>query len=205
MAIVQSVFQPLYTSLEGVKVLLTNKVQFQSDPSQLIEGELPNILLCSLIVRAETRVEMDLMSRYSVPFQSIRTGYFTDLPLHTKRAIITAVDLRAVMEVLMTDFGRGTHINGENYYKGSKTEYDAYIALLLGRNTEAANEKHNRFRYTPPLADLKLSLTNKEADDGYKGMIINTDGSRHGAESYAVDQINNPAASYVNRRLDDPA
>ncbi len=202
---IQSAFQPIYTSVEGVKVLLTNKVQFQQDPSNLIEGELPNILLCSLIVRAETRVEMDLRSRYCVPFQSIRTGRFQDLPPHTIRAVVTAVDLRAVMEVLMTDFGRGTHINGENYYKGSKTEYNAYIDDLLGRNPEGANDKHDRFRFAPPLQDLKLAYNNSEADDGFKGMIINTDADRRGAETYAKEQINNPGATYINRRLDNCA
>lgn len=202
---IQNFYTPIYTSVEGVKVLLTNKVQFQADPKNLIEGELPNLLLCSLIVRAETRVEMDLRNRYAVPFQSKRTCRFQDLPPHTIRAIITAVDLRAVMEVLMTDFGRGTHVNAESYYKNSKSEYDGYIEELLGRNPEAKNEKHDRYRYTPPLDDLLLAPTNKEADDGYKGMIINTDANRHGAEIYAEEQINNPAATYINRRLGNPA
>jgi hypothetical protein len=53
------------------------------------------------------------------------------------------------------------------------------------------------------LQDLKLAFTNRKADDGYKGMIINTDGNRHGAEHYAEEQINNPAATYINRRVDD--
>lgn len=205
MGILQSVYQPIYTTLEGVKVLLSTKVQFQQDPNCVVEGEVSNLLLETLIVRAETRVEMDLRTRYAIPFQSCRTKRFCDLPLHTKRAIVTAVDLRAVMEVLGTDFGRGTHVSGENYYKSSKTEYDGYIDDLLGRNPEGANSKHDRYRFAPPLEDLLLAKTNKEADDGYKGMIINTDAGCRGAETYAVEQINNPAATYINRRIDNGA
>jgi hypothetical protein len=195
---------PLYTSYDAVKVLLANKVQFQTSPTELIDGELPNALLGALIGRAETRVEQDLASRYSIPFVSKKNGTYLSLPDHTKRGIQTAVDLRAVVEVLMTDFGRGTHVQGETYYKGSLSEYNGYIDILLGRNREAANEKRDRFRFTPPMADLLLAPSNREADDGYKGMIINTDGSRRGAETYAVEQINNPAATYINRRLDMP-
>lgn len=202
---ISNAFTPIYTSVEGVKVLLTNKVQFQADPNNLVEGELPNLLLCSLIVRAETRVEMDLRNRYAIPFQSIRTGRFQDLPPHTRRAIVTAVDLRAVVEVLYTDFGRGTHVNAASYYENSKTEYNGYILELLGRNPEAANDKRDRYRFTPPLEDLLLAPSNSKADDGYKGMIINSDGSRHDAVTYAEEQINNPAASYINRRIGNGA
>lgn len=195
---------PLYTTYDNVKVLLANKVQFQSSPSVLLDGELPNALLGALISRAETRTEQDLSSRYSIPFVSASTGIYSSLPDHTKRGIQTAVDLRAVIEVLMTDFGRGTHVQGDNYYKTSLKEYNGYIDILLGRNPEAANEKRDRFRFTPPLMDLKLAFTNRKADDGYKGMIINTDGSSHDSVSYAEDQINNPGASYINTRLDAP-
>lgn len=189
----------LYTVVDNVKVLLANKVQFQADPDSLIDGELPNALLIQLIARAETRVEMDLSNRYAVPFRSKTKGVYWNLPDHSRRAIQTAVDLRAVIEILMTDFGRGSSVNGENYYKNAKTTYDEQIDLLLGRNPEAANSKRDRFRFTPPLEDLLLAKTNQEADDGYKGMVINTDGSRNDAVTYAGEQINNPAANYLNR------
>lgn len=195
---------PLYTTYANVKVLLANKVQFQTSPTELLDGELPEALLGALISRAETRVEQDLCSRYAIPFTSIKYKEYKFLPDHTKRGIQTAVDLRSVMEVLMTDFGRGTHVNGETYFKNSLKEYDGYIDILLGRNREAANPKHDRFRFTPPLLDLKLAFSNSKADDGFKGMLINTDSNRFGAEIYAEEQINNPAATYINRRLDMP-
>jgi hypothetical protein len=198
---------PLYTSYDNVRVLLANKVQFQTSSTVLNDGELPNALLGQLISRAETRTEQDLSTRYSIPFTSSVNGQYSTLPEHTRRAIQTAVDLRAVIEVLMTDFGRGTHVNAEGYFKNSNESYESYIDLLLGRNREAANSKRDRFRFTPPLTNLKLALTNSKADDGYKGMLINTDGNRHGAESYAEEQINNPAQTYLNHRfggLEDP-
>ena len=195
---------PLYTSYNNVKALLANKVQFQESATSLNDGELPEALLGALINRAETRTEQDLCGRYCIPFTSVKYGQYELLPDHSKRALQTAVDLRAVVEVLMTDFGRGTHISGETYYKASMKEYEGYVDILLGRNREAANSQHDRFRFTPPLQDLKLAQCNREADDGYKGMVINTDVAHWGAEHYAVEQINNPAATYLNRRLDMP-
>ena len=198
------IFVPMYTTYDNVKVLLANKVQFQCSPDYIQDGELPNLLLGQLISRAETRVELDLSTRYMIPFQSKRTRSYSGLPDHSRRGIQTAVDLRSVVEVLMTDFGRGTHINGEAYYKNALEDYDGYIDLLLGRSREAANSKHDRFRFAPPLDDVRLARTNREADDGYKGMVINTDGGYHDSASYAEQQINNPGASYLNTRLDRP-
>lgn len=199
-------FTPIYTSFESVKLRLVNKVQFQADPKTIQDGELPDALLGQLIVDAETAVEQDLRGRYAIPFRSIRTGKFKDLPDHSNRAVRRAVDLRAVMEVLNTDFGRGTAVDGENYSKNADKEYKSYICTLLGYDPESrTDERHKRFRFSPPLDDMMLAPTNREADDGYKGRIINTDASRNDATSYAEDQINNPAASYVNRRLQNPA
>lgn len=195
---------PLYTTVESVKVRLANKVQFQSG-STPIEGELPNDLLCQLINDAETEVEQDLRSRYMIPFQSVRTGSYADLPDHTKRAIRVAVDLRCVVMILETDFGRGSHINSEGYVKSTADHYEGYVNKLLGQDKEAADKENKRHRFSPPLEDLRLATTNKEADDGYKGMIINTDANIRGAETYAKESINNPAASYVARRLTNPA
>jgi hypothetical protein len=199
------IFKPIYTDYDNVKVRLTNKVQFQADPSEVQEGELPDLLLGQLICDAETAVEQDLRTRYMIPFQSKRTGKFRDLPDHSQRAIRRAVDYRCVMEILRTDFGRGTHVDGESYYKNAAAEYTAYMKRLMGQDEEGASELHHgRFRFSPPLEDVRLAVTN-HADDGYRGMIINTDWSEQDAASYAGDQINNPAASYINRRLENPS
>lgn len=199
-------FVPIYTTYDNVKVRLTNKVQFQADPNFVQEGELPNDLLGQLIVDAETYVEQDLRTRYLTPFQSVRTGRYSDLPDHTQRALRTAIDWKAVEFVLGTDFGRGTHVSAENYLKFAKDTYKAQIVRILGHDPESEEGRGDapkRFRFAPPLADLALAFTNNRADDGFKGMIINTDASRRDAVTYAEEQINNPAASYVNRRIDN--
>ncbi len=193
-------FKPLYTTLDSVKVRLVNKVQFQANPKRFEDGELPDALLGQLIRDAETEVEQDLRGRYAIPFRSIAFGNFDALPDSSKRAIRTACDYRAVILILSTDFGRGTHISGEAYTKSAEKLYAAYIDKLLGRDAEAANAKHDRFRFTPPLQDLMLALSNSKADDGFKGTLVNTDASVHGAETYAAEQINDPAKSYINQR-----
>lgn len=196
-----NLLQPIYTTFESVKLRLVNKVQFQSDKTGSIEGELPDSLLAQLIVDAETEVEQDLRSRYSIPFQSKTKGTFVALPDHSKRALRVACDYMAVINILMTDFGRGTHIAGEAYTTEQQKKYEEYINKLLGRDAEGRNDKIDRFRHSPPLDDVLLALSNSMADDGFRGTLINTDGSRHDAPTYAGEQINNPAATYINRRV----
>lgn len=196
-----AVVGPIYTTPESVKLRLTNKVQFQADPNVVEDGELPNTLFCQLIADAETEVEQDLRSRYTIPFQSLRTGKFADLPDHSKRALRTACDLRAVMMVLEIDFGRGTHVDAKSYFDNVKEHYESYIGKLLGRDQEGANDKIDRFRRAPPLDDVKLALSNSQADDGYRGRIINTDASTHDSATYAGRQINDPANTYSYRRF----
>jgi hypothetical protein len=190
----------LYTSFDSVKVRLVNKVQFQSDPEIIQDGELPDVLLAQVIRDAETDVEQDLRSRYAIPFKSIRTGAYEDLPDSTQRALRKVVDKRAVHLVLSTDFGRGSHINSDGYTTASKADYDMEIDRLLGRDKEGEGAKRDRFRFSPPLEDLQLARTNAMADDGFKGMMINTD-SGADASSYAADQTNDPSRSYVSRRM----
>lgn len=191
---------PIYTTVQSVKVRLANKVQFQRDPEEAQDGELPNDLLLQLILDSETEVEQDLRSRYEIPFQSKTKKTWLGLPDHSRRAIRAAVDMKAVCNILDTDFGRGTAVNAEDYKKNLADHYSAYIDKLLGRDKEAASEKRDRFRFSPPLQDMLLAATNREADDGYKGMIINTDSSVNDAVSYAERSINNPANAYVATR-----
>lgn len=188
---------PLYTTFESVKVRLVNKVRFESSTKE--EGELPNALLCQLVQDAEMNVEMALRGRYAIPFQSKRTGRFSDLPNHTQRAIRQAVDFQSVILILQTDFGRGTHISAEGYVDPNLTNYKNSIKALLGQDM-IGEKQVDRFKITPPLEDLKLASHNKESDDGYRGRIINTDSSVSGAETYAAGQINNPSEGYLSRK-----
>jgi hypothetical protein len=194
-----SPFKPIYTTFDSVKVRLTNKVQFQ-DGDEPQEGEVPNLLLGQIVVDAEADVESDLSSRYAIPFQSKQYGNFAQLPEHTKSQLRRACDLRAVELVLMTDFGRGTHTSGKKYSEDDMTDYEKHIQRLLGRDAIGRNDKIDRHKVSPPLLDLVLAPNNSEADDGYRGTVINTDGSRHDAATYAGEQINNPAGTYLGRR-----
>lgn len=193
-----SPFKLVYTTTDNVKIRLANKVQFQSNPNTVLNGELPDALLLQYISDAETMVEQQLRKRYAIPFKSKRTGQFVDLPDHSQRALRRIVDLAAVMEVLRSEFGRGEHINGSNYYTDQERTFKAGILELLGMDPEGKIKE--RVRNSPPLEDVQLAATNK-ADDGYNGMIINTDiGGPRDPVSYAENQINNPAKSYVGRR-----
>jgi hypothetical protein len=194
------VFQPTYTTFDNVKVRLAGKVQFQANPDTVADGELPNDLLGQLIVDAETMVEQDLRSRYSIPFQSKSRGTWEALPDHSRRAIRVAVDMFSVMMIMKTDFGRGTHIDADSYIEMYEKEYSDYIEKLLGRDKEGAGKRHDRFRFSPPLQDMLLAPSNSEADDGYKGMIINTDANTRDAVTYAGEQINDPSKTYLRRR-----
>ena len=190
----------LYTTVESVKVRLAGKVQFQSG-DELLDGELPNDLLCQLISDAETEVEQDLRTRYSIPFRSASKGTFTGLPDHSQRAIRIVVDFKAVLKILETDFGRGSHINAEGYEESMKARYEEQIMKLLGRDMIGDKSDVRRFKVSPPLEDVLLARSNSAADDGYRGMIINTDAGQGDAASYAADSMNNPARSYTRRGI----
>lgn len=191
--------EPLYTTVDSVKVRLMGKVQFES-PDQLQQGELPNVLLCQLICDAETEVEQDLRTRYAIPFRSIKVGTFLGLPDHSKRAIRIVVDFKAVLKILETDFGRGSHINAEDYEKDMKDRYEDQIMKLLGRDQIGDKSEVKRFKVSPPLEDMLLAISNRAADDGYRGMIINTDASQRDSSSYAAESVNNPSKSYIRSR-----
>lgn len=191
--------QIIYTTLDSVKIRLSGKVQFESS-SGLRDGELPNALLTQLICDAETDVEQELRSRYAVPFRSASQGTYNTLPDHSKRALRIVVDYKAVMKVLATDFGRGSHINGDNYFTATEKEYEKAIMRLLGRDMIGTNEKIDRYKVSPPLEDVMLAKSNAAADDGYRGMIINTDADENDSASYARKSINNPSKSYIRKR-----
>jgi len=193
--------EPIYTTVQSVKVRLLNKVQFQQSSEVLLDGELADDLLLQLIIDAETDVEKALRGRYAIPFRSITHNTFANLPNHTQRAIRQAVDMKAVCKVLGTDFGSGTAVNGDNYRKTTMEDYEETIRELLGMPPKDASDEQIRAMRTftrPPLEDLLLAASNSKADDGYKGMIqvSNPHGDpRHGPERFAADHINNPATA----------
>lgn len=188
-----------YTTIDSVKLRLTNKVQFQ-EGEKPVDGEVPNALLCQIIQDAEVDVEMELRSRYAIPFRSISKGTFLSLPESTIRALRKAVDYRSVILVLGTDFGRGTRVEGSTYFEDMEKFYNDAINLALGRDRIGRNDKIDRFKVSPPLDDLKLAKSNEKADDGYRGTVM-TVGNDESAVDYAESQINDPSQSYQRTRI----
>lgn len=180
----------LYINSEDVKIRLSGKVRVMDNPDP-DSGAMSLLLLNKLIVEAEGAVELDLSERYNVPFTTRDDRGFEELPESpTKNYIKTLCELKAVLRVLETDFGSGA-IDADDYMKRLSSRYSSMVNSLLDRRGK--DEDHNQFR-KPPLKDLKLSYHNKEADDGFRGMVMNTsEGS-----PYASEQINDPGANWYN-------
>ncbi len=187
----------LYTTADSVKVRLGNKVQFPRG-REAESDEISNSLLAQLIRDAESDVELALSSRYYVPFQTVNGGRFDALADHVKRQIRMVVDLRAVYKILMHDFGRGTHVEGEAYSGPSSREYDQAIKALLGQEKAPTTDQTQRSRMSPPLPGLRLATTNR-ADNGVFGKAINTDAGRNDLSSYAANQTNDPSRTFLPR------
>lgn len=190
-----------YTTVDSVKTRCAGKVQFQQAKEALPE-EMSDDLLFQLIEDAEADIELTLSERYFIPFQRTDGASYSHLPDHTKRQIRKVVDLRAVELILGTDFARSGHTSGDEAAPKTKDFLLEAIDLLLGRAsfTQPGVAAPKRpMRVAPPLPGLRLAAGN-QADTGKAGMIINTDESVLGAESYAAQQINNPAASYVPKK-----
>lgn len=194
--------EPKYVEVDAVRTRLANKVIIQPKPHKasdlegIEDGQLPYVLFLQLIADAETQIEQELRSRYAVPFRSISKGSFLALPYHTKRALCQVIEDQAVLLVLETDFGTGTHINAEGYKASLQSRLDKRLELLLGRDREGASAKIDRYKNAAPLEDLALAPWNSEADDGYAGTVIVTGADYQGSTQYAEGQINNPARSF---------
>lgn len=195
--------EPRYVRVDSVRVRLAGKVQVQADPRKPSEreyvedGTMPYELLLQLICDAETEIEQELRSRYAVPFVSRTTGMFSDLPYHSKRALCQVIEDKAVLLVLETDFGTGTHNSAEGYRTNVQSRMDARLELLLGKDREGNNAKIDRYKNSAPLDDLMLAPWNSEsADNGMKGEVILTDMGRNRGMRYAEDRINDPSRSF---------
>ncbi len=187
---------PLYTHPEQVKVRLQGKVKFTSDPEE--QNKLSEGLLRRLINEAEADVEFDLSLRYEVPLKSKTTGDFSGLPDRpTKEIIRTLCELKSVIRVLETDFGRGSAMNGDKYTDSLEKRYQNILERVMKRRKE--DEYTNQWLF-PPLPDLKLNGHNTEADDGFFGMVMTTS---DGVGDFPKHQINDPSLNYNNAVITD--
>jgi hypothetical protein len=178
---------PLYTDRNQVKVRLIGKVRFTDDLED--QNKMPELLLTRLIDEAEAQVEVDLAPRYKAPFQTKEGQAFSCLPTRpTKEFLRTMCELKSVIRVLETDFGRGTAIEGKKYKEDLENRYKTMKETILARRDEMGNQWKN-----PPLPCLKLNDHNTEADDGFMGMVLSTSDN---IGDYPSKQINSPGENY---------
>jgi hypothetical protein len=179
----------LYIQAEAVTLRLIGKVQFTTDLND--ENKMPMALLNRLINEAEAQVEFDLSPRYMAPLQTDGGQPFSLLPTRpTAEFLRTLCELKAVTRVLQTDFGRGSAVNGDEYYKSIESQYNKMTKQQL------AKDPSGKFVY-PPLPSLKLNYMNSAADDGFSGMVL-THSSDAGAADFAERHINNPSETFWN-------
>lgn len=177
----------LYIRTQDVVLRLEGKVAFSQNPSDA--NKMSYALLNRLIQEAEGQVEMDLSPRYVAPLQTDAGQPFSQLPLRpTQEYLKTICELKAVMRVLQTDFGRGSAVSGDAYYNSQKEQYEEMVKKLIEK------DEFNAFKY-PPLSGLQLNYQNTQGDDGFKGMVMNT--SLHGnVGDYPAQQVQSPGENF---------
>lgn len=189
----------LYITREDVRVRLIGKVRFTDDEDD--ENKMNFRLLDRLINEAEGDVEHDLSARYAVPFVTVDNTAFKLLPERpTKEILRTLCELKAVIRVLETDFGRGGATNAENYKKQQSERYDAMLKKQLRKKGPEDDDTEQHGWYYPPLIGLALAVHNSEADDGYAGMVLSTSDGEGG---FAAQRINNPSQSFYNAKINE--
>lgn len=184
----------LYINNQNVIDLLRGKVRFSDDSED--ENIMTKRALNLLVAQAEGQVEMDLSVRYEMPFQGPSGQPFSTLQERpTKQYIRALCEIMSVLRVLETDFGRGA-IDSDDYVEKLQKRYDSMVEKLMKERPNT--EGQNQFLH-PPLPGLRKAYFNTEADDGFRGMIINTSD----AAPYAQGQINDPAKTWWNVTFED--
>jgi hypothetical protein len=175
---------------------LRGKIKFTEDLED--ENRMSFRLLRRLMNEAEADVEQDLSPRYAAPFQTAEGAPFDQLPERpTKEFLRTLCELKTVLRVLETDFGRGA-VDADDY----RTKTDNRYKEMKNKLLELRNgDDQNKWLY-PPLMGLRLGYHNTEADDGFRGMVINTSGEQ-GPGNYAANQINDPSKGWFNLTTED--
>ncbi len=182
----------LYINNRNVEDLLLGKVRFVDDTE---DGNIMTRRALNLLVnQAEGQVEMDLSMRYATPFQTAAGLPFSSLTERpTKQFLRALCEIMSVIRVLETDFGRGA-IDSDDYVEKLQKRYDGMVEKLMKERVDGQNQ----FVY-PPLPDLRKAYFNTEADDGFRGMILNTSDE----VSYSQNQINDPGETFWNVSFED--
>lgn len=185
---------PKYITLTDVQLRLQNKVRFTENEDN--QNAMSEKLAKALIDEAEAEVELDLSPRYAVPFATKAGLAFSKLPTASRNLVRTLCEIKSVMKILETDFGRGTVAGGTAYSERIAERYDkVYEKMMATREPDGLGWKY------PPLPDLMLAPHNTEADDGFKGQILLTEITGDGG--YPAAQINDPSENIFYGNLDE--
>ena len=118
-----------YTTAAEVKERVLGKVKFTDNSED--ENAVSSGFLIQIIDEAESEVELRLSVRYDVPFQGDNEEAFTTLPTTTQVQIKTLCRMEAVRRILNYDFGRGSAIESDGYYKGIHQDYETRLERLI--------------------------------------------------------------------------
>lgn len=183
----------LYCTRDDVRIRLQGKVRFTDDLDD--ENKMSFKLLDRLIAEAEGEVEHDLSPRYAAPFKTVAGEAFAKLPERpTKNILRLLSEIKSVLLILDTDFGRGTVVSGDEYGKRLNERYKETLDKIMAKKEEGWGWKY------PPLPGLMLNAHNTTADDGYAGAVLTTTVTGDGA--FPARQINDPSEGFYNGRLD---
>lgn len=180
-----------YISREDVRVRLLGKVRFTDNEDD--ENKFQFLLLDKLITEAESDVEHDLSRRYAIPFVTSDDRAFKFLHRTSFNYIRTLCELKAVIRVLETDYGRGTVVEADKYIEKLAKRYTNMVKALMEKKKEGLGWMY------PPLPMLKFNYMNTEADDGFAGMVLTTS---NGDGDFPRAQINDPGETYWNGTID---
>lgn len=183
-----------YCRSEAVKVRLEGKVKFSESGSE-DENRMSPALLNALIAEAESQLEIDMMDRYELPFQSTCGAPFSQLPQTSLITIQNLAELLSCIRVLETDFGRGTSVNSEKYTEKLQKRYDEVVGKLMEVQEQTKHTSRQWLRR--PLDGVKVSYNN-QGDNGFRGRVTNVSAYDHNAANYAIDQINSPGENIFN-------
>lgn len=178
---------PRYTKFEAVQIRLQGKIKFTDDPEEN-PNRMGMQLAKHLICEAEAQVEVDLSTRYAIPFQTIKGEPYSALPIHTKLVISGMCVVMSAIRILETDFGRGGAISSDDYMSDLEERYNSWLKKLV----LVKKNSYNTWAY-PPLDGLKNSYFQKSTDSGFMGQIYVD--SKFGND-FAANRVHDPSQSF---------
>src|SRR5690606_21763222 len=98
---------------------------------------------------------------------------------------------------LATDFGKGSAISGDEYFKNLKSNYDDLKNMCIERNIDF-KKRVSAFKY-PHMPDIRLNYMNEKVDDDFACNVLNTS-QCYG--SYPAKQITDPSENFWNGEID---